>query len=358
MRDVTLITGGAGFIGCGLSRLLGPRDKPIVAIDNLHEQVHRSRQRPTDLAGEVELLVGDVCDPAMWDRFLTDHRPNTVIHLAAETGTAQSLTEATRHSQVNVVGTTQMLDAFTRAGITPEHIVLTSSRAIYGEGAWANSDGKIFYPAPRSHQQLERQEWGFSWDGESLQAVAHRAGRIFPAPSSIYGATKLAQEHIVSAWATAMKVPVSILRLQNVYGPGQSPFNPYTGIINIFHRVAYAGGKIDVYEDGLIGRDFVYIDDVLRAIVAAVDTPPKALRTLDVGTGRPTTILEAAEHIAKLHRAPQPVISGKFRDGDVRWAVADPQGLAEDLNVRSEVDFLNSGARLVGEWLQAKGFMQ
>jgi dTDP-L-rhamnose 4-epimerase len=279
------------------------------------------------------------------------------VHLAAETGTAQSLTESTRHTSVNVVGTSQMLDAFVRAGALPQHIILASSRAIYGEGAWRSREGEDFYPPPRSHERLERCAWDFDLKGVPAKALPHRAKHTFPNPSSIYGATKLAQEQIISAWASALNVQATILRFQNVYGPGQSPFNPYTGIINIFHRVAYNGGAIDIYEDGLIGRDFVFIDDVVKAIAAAVASPPVTSRLLDVGTGKATTILDAANHIAKLYNAPTPTISGRFRDGDIRWAVSDAQDLESELGIRCEVDFLAKGAQVVGEWLITNGYM-
>jgi len=357
MQDVTIITGGAGFIGCSLSQALGSTAGKIVALDNMHPQVHRSPDRPVRLHEDVELIKADVRDPDAWDSVLRRYEPKTVIHLAAETGTAQSLTESTRHSTVNVVGTTQMLDAFVRAKVMPQHIILASSRAVYGEGSWRSSNGEDFYPPPRSHERLVRSAWDFDLDGVESKALPHRAKSTFPKPTSIYGATKLAQEQIISAWASAMNVPATILRFQNVYGPGQSPFNSYTGIINIFHRVAYSGGAIDVYEDGLIGRDFVFIDDVVKAVGAAQANPPSALRLLDVGTGTATTILEAANHIASLYNAPAPIITGKFRDGDVRWAVCDTQDLASELGVRCEIDFLTAGAKVVGQWLVANGYL-
>lgn len=357
MRDVTIITGGAGFIGCSLSQVLGSTAGKIVAVDNMHPQVHRTPDRPSRLHQDVELIQADVRDAEAWDSILRQYEPRTVVHLAAETGTAQSLTESTRHASVNVVGTTQMLDAFVRVGKLPQHVILASSRAVYGEGAWCSSNGEDFYPPPRSHDRLERRAWDFDLNGAPARALPHRAKHTFPNPSSIYGATKLAQEHIISAWAAAMNVSATILRFQNVYGPGQSPFNSYTGIINIFHRVAYKGGAIDVYEDGLIGRDFVFIDDVVRAIAAAKANPPSGFRLLDVGTGTATTILEAANHIAMLYNAPTPVISGRFRDGDIRWAVSDTRDLESELGVRCEVDFLANGAQVVGQWLVENGYL-
>lgn len=357
MQETMIITGGAGFIGCATAARLGGWDGRIVAIDNMHPQVHVTPDRPHTLPDRVDLIVADIRDSALWDHVLAQYRPSIVLHFAAETGTAQSLTESNRHASVNVVGTTQMLDAFTRAGILPAHIVLSSSRAVYGEGAWRSASGALFYPPLRSHEQLERGQWDFSSEGAAALPMPHRASEVFPNPSSIYGATKLAQEHVIKAWAAAMKVPATILRFQNVYGPGQSPFNPYTGIINLFHRIAYAGGAIEVYEDGQIGRDFVFIDDVVDAICAAVARPPKGLRFLDVGSGVPTRIGDAARHIAALHGAPEPIICGKFRDGDVRWAVANIDDLEDELKVRPQVEFLSTGAKLVGDWLVAEGLM-
>lgn len=358
MSNIILITGGAGFIGCAVSRKLVGQGYKIIAVDNLHPQIHPTLERPEALHPDVELIVADVCDPDFWNDFLTDHYPHTVVHLAAETGTSQSLTESNRHAMVNVVGTTQMLDAFTRHNAIPKAIVLSSSRAVYGEGMWQGQDGRSFYPEVRSHQQLVRSEWDFSRDGHQANPLPHRAAEVMPNPSSIYGATKLAQEHIIKAWCAAMQVPASILRFQNVYGPGQSPFNPYTGIINLFHRVAYAKQPIQVYEDGEIGRDFVYIDDVADSVVGSIMTPPDTMRLLDVGSGRATTILQAARLIASLHLAPDPEICGKFRDGDIRWAVADVELLEADLGVRAKVDFASDGAKLVGDWLLSKGYME
>ena len=357
MEKVVLITGGAGFIGSALASRLGNNGLPIVAVDNLHPQIHPEQKRPEALPSFVKLHVGDVTQSSTWDQVLTRFEPEVVVHLAAETGTGQSLTEATRHADVNVVGTTAMLDAFSRRGIKPKHFVLASSRAVYGEGAWRDEHGSVFYPVPRSHAILSAGQWDPlppSKEGRAT-ALPHSAASIFPAPTSVYGATKLAQEHILSAWCGAMQVPLSVFRLQNVYGPGQSPFNAYTGIITLFIRFARKGQQLEVYEDGEIGRDFVFIDDVVSALVAGMQNPPTDRRTLDVGYGVATTILEAANTIAAQHSAPVPAICGKFRDGDVRWAVADPAPLAEQLDVRARVTF-EEGARRVADWLIDRGY--
>lgn len=353
--EKVLITGGAGFIGCAISRLLVASGHSVVAVDNLHPQVHERSERPEALHSDVKLLVGDIADAETWNRLLVDFRPTVIFHLAAETGTGQSLLEATRHGRVNVVGTTEMTDALARHGIVPKRVILTSSRAVYGEGAWEYESGETTYPGIRGHGTLARGQWEPEGkNGGRCAALPHSARRVHPGPTSIYGATKLAQEHILSAWCTAKSVDLKILRLQNVYGAGQSPINPYTGIITLFHRMARKGEAIPVYEDGEIVRDFVYIDDVAKAIVLAADDE-RSLGIVDVGTGNRVTILEAARTIARLHGAPPPFITGQFRDGDVRSAVADCELLSKYLDPSGMIQF-DVGAKLVGDWLIEKGY--
>ena len=358
MRDCILVTGGAGFIGSALSRSLCTSDLSVVAIDSLLVQVHPTGQRSEFLDDRVVLLKSDIREPATWTSFLSDYRPVHIIHLAAETGTAQSLTEATRHASVNVVGTTEMLDALARAGIRPERIILSSSRAVYGEGKWRDTlSGREFYPGPRTHSMLAAGRWVPAGpDGGEATPCPHRADDVFADPTSIYGSTKLAQENVLSAWCGSFDVPLSILRLQNVYGEGQSPHNSYTGIINVFHRYARAGNAIPVYEDGLIGRDFVHVDDFAIVFMAVLESTSRKNHRFDVGTGCETTILEAARVIARLHGAPEPKICGKFRDGDVRSAVASVTEMAKQTGVEASIDF-KVGSKRVGEWLSARGYI-
>jgi dTDP-L-rhamnose 4-epimerase len=354
-----LVTGGAGFIGCAVAPHLLERGLSVVAVDNLLGQVHPESRRPAALPRSVELVVGDVADPAVWDELLARVRPSTVLHLAAETGTAQSLTESTRHAMTNVVGTTAMLDAFVRHDAMPDHLVLTSSRAIYGEGPWQDADGGVFEPAPRSHAQLAAAQWDHvDAQGRPATPLAAHGASTHPNPSSVYGSTKLAQELVLRNWSASFSVPLSVFRLQNVYGPGQSPHNPYTGIITLFHRLASRGETLDVYEDGEINRDFVYIDDVVSALVAGIDHPADATapRILDVGNGVVTSIHDAARMIAAHHGAPEPVVSGKFRDGDVRSAWADISATRAALGWSPAWSF-EDGSSAVSDWLKRGGFL-
>ncbi len=346
MAPTCLITGGAGFIGCALSGALADRYERVVAFDNLHPQVHATRSRPAALDDRVELVVGDVTRKADWASLLSGFAPSVVVHLAAETGTAQSLTESSRHGLVNVVGTTRMLDALA-LGPPPERIVLASSRAVYGEGAWLDAAGVVVYPGQRSHAMLSRGEWDFP----GLTPLTAAGSRVEPRPSSVYAATKLAQEHLIRAWGLAIGVRAVVLRLQNVYGVGQSPTNPYTGILPLFIRLAAAGKAIPVYEDGQIMRDFVHVSDVAAALVAAMSTDADPSWILDVGSGEPVTISAVAGMIAARYEAPSPEVTGQFRDGDVRYACADTSVARHELGWAPEVA-MAAGLDSLFDWLE------
>jgi dTDP-L-rhamnose 4-epimerase len=348
-----LITGGAGFIGCALARRLVTAGFEVAVMDCLHPQVHTGLGRPADLPASVTLLTGDVTHAPDWEAVLRVVRPEQVVHLAAETGTGQSLSEATRHGAVNVVGTTQLLDALTRAELVPDQLVLASSRAVYGEGAWRSGE-HVFYPGPRTHAQLVAGQWDPKGPGDeapvplpssSMQTVAH--------PSNIYAATKLAQEHILMAWSTAHGCALSVLRLQNVYGPGQALSNPYTGIVSLFGRLAQARRPLEVYEDGQIIRDFVFIEDVVDALTAAIKGPARQPRLLDIGSGASTTILELARLLADLCDAPAPNVVGKFRDGDVRAASCDIVPAIAELSWHPNWA-LERGLPALLEWIAAR----
>lgn len=349
MKDCILITGGAGFIGSAISHLLRAEDpRTIVAIDNLHPQVHSKQRRPDDLHQDVELIVADVCAPETWNDFMQEWRPSLVIHLAAETGTGQSLSEASRHTHVNVTGTARMLDAFAAVGHVPERIVLTSSRAVYGEGVWERVGGDRFHPGQRSKSMLDAGQWDF----ENAIALPFRADTTPPNPTSVYGATKLAQEHIISAWALSFGTDVAILRLQNVYGAGQSLDNPYTGIVSLFSRLAKAGQSIPLYEDGLMRRDFVYISDVARAVLAASKEQSAVGRIYDIGYGSASTIKDLADEVARHYGAPAPHVCGKYRNGDVRHAGCDVVP-SEQLGWKPEITMAEGVARLC-DWIDVR----
>jgi dTDP-L-rhamnose 4-epimerase len=329
---------------------LARRFEHVVAFDNLHPQVHPTRTRPAGLDPDVELVVGDVTDPKAWELLLQTMHPTTVIHLAAETGTGQSLTETARHSHVNVVGTAVMLDALAGCKIPPKRMILTSSRAVYGEGAWkSREDRSIRYFGQRTSAQLARGEWDFP----GFEPMPASAALTRPTPVSVYGATKLAQEHIMSAWATAFGSELAVLRLQNVYGPGQSLANPYTGIVPLFCRLARNGESIPLYEDGRMLRDFVLIDDVADAILRAVDIAIVPHQPLDIGTGGETSIADLAHRVTAIYGAPAPTVCGKYRYGDVRHASCSIDATQSELGWAPRHPIEEGLARL-SHWIESE----
>lgn len=349
MSKSVLITGGAGFIGSTLARRLVEAGYDVSVMDILHPQVHAAGAA-IDLPPSVRLFTGDVTHAPDCDAVLRLFTPSQIVHLAAETGTAQSLSEASRHGSVNVVGTTQLLDALSRCGHVPDQLVLASSRAVYGEGAW-QSGTDIFYPPPRSHAQLVAGIWDPQGpSGDPAVPLASSAERTEPRPTNIYAATKLAQEHILAAWTSAHDTKLSVLRLQNVYGPGQSLTNSYTGIVALFARLSREKQALEIYEDGRIVRDFVYIDDVVEGLFAAIESPATRSRYVDIGSGVPTTIGELAQQLAAICGAPEPVVVGKFRDGDVRAARCDIEPATLQLGWRPKWS-LEEGMRALLDWI-------
>ncbi len=349
-----LITGGAGFIGSKLASELHGRGYEVFLVDSLHPQVHRGGW-PDQLDASVTKFPFDVTVATQWDALFKMIRPQVIVHLAAETGTGQSLSEATRHSHVNVVGTTEMLDGLTRAGFVPEHLVLASSRAVYGEGLWITPDETRHYALPRGLQQLQHSQWQpilLGVSNEHAMPAAHRANQVEPRPTSIYAATKLSQEHILGAWATAKGAGLTTIRFQNVYGPGQSLSNPYTGVVSLFAQRARAKESIPVYEDGEIVRDFVFIEDAVSALASACALRSTSVQTVDVGTGVAITLLQLATEIARQASAPAPTITGEFRLGDVRAAFADITEANALLNYEPRVT-LSEGISHLLAWIDA-----
>jgi len=252
---------------------------------------------------------------------------------------------------VNVVGTTQLMDALNRHQL-PRRIVLTSSRAVYGEGAWLR-DGAIFYPPQRTAAMVADHQWDFP--GATPLAMDARA--VSPHPVSVYAATKVAQEQLLGVWGRALGVEIAVVRLQNVYGPGQSLSNPYTGILSLFARMARSGKAIPLYEDGEVRRDFVLIDDVASAVLAAATVDADFPDAIDIGSGEFQTIRTAAELIADYYGAPAPIVTGKFREGDVRHAWADVAAAREVLGWEPRYP-LSEGVRRLCDWIETQPDVQ
>lgn len=316
-----LITGGAGFIGTKLIDKINEKDMEIVILDNLLDTVHNG-QIP-EIAKGVKLVKGDVANGADWDVVLKDFTPDVIIHLAAETGTGTSLSQPTIHTNTNVNGTAMLIEKLQQHKIVPKKIILTSSRAVYGEGAYTQ-DSEIIYPRSRTKKDLESEKFDFNnSDGSKLEFHGHQASSTVPYPTNVYAATKLAQEHLLESYCSSFGVSLAILRLQNVYGEGQSLTNPYTGILVQFVRAALSDQTINIYENGGITRDFVHVDDVCQSIERALSNDQDYLK-VDIGTGLEMKIEDVAQLMIKITSSNSSLdFVPLYRAGDVRHAFAN-----------------------------------
>ena len=273
MSERVLVTGGAGFIGSRLvARLLG-HGVAVTVLDALLPSIHGADASPPSSVESARFIRGDVRDEDAWRDALDG--VGTVYHLAAETGTGESMYRARHYVDVNVGGTALLCDLLLAdAAPSVRRVVLASSRAVYGEGPYRCDDHGVVYPEPRSASRLRAGRWEPACPrcGADVRPVAVHAG-IRTGPTSTYGMTKRDQEELLRLLLPPRGVDVVSLRLQNVYGPGQSLQNPYTGILSIFSVRLLDGQPIRVFEDGLESRDFVYVDDVVDAFLAASEAP-------------------------------------------------------------------------------------
>jgi len=320
-----LITGGAGFIGSNVARRLLKENYEITILDNFSEQIHGdNKSLVSDLQGKVRLIVGDVCDKTVFLGALAGQE--VVVHLAAETGTGQSMYEVERYEEVNVKGTAILMDFLVNDKTSQvKKIVVASSRAIYGEGKYNCAQHGIIYPENRRTADMKEGRF------EPLCPICGRDCQMVPTdemsrinPSSFYGLTKQMQEQMALLFGRTLGIDAFALRFQNVYGPGQSLKNPYTGILAIFSNLARANEPIYVFEDGQESRDFVYIDDVADAVWRCVSPETHGVEVLNVGSGQPTTVLEVVQETIKFfNSSSEASVTGAFRDGDIRHNIAD-----------------------------------
>lgn len=320
-----LITGGAGFIGTYLARHLVREGCEVSVLDNFSPQVHGEvRYLPPDLASNVALHLADVRDRDALKRALKGQ--NVVVHLAADTGTGQSMYEVSRYEQVNIGGTANLIDALVNdSSRTVSRIVVASSRAVYGEGKYhCDRDGVVF-PDGRKTEDMRSGQYEPRCPrcGHPCQAVP--TSEDSPShPTSFYGLTKQVQEEMLLMFARLMGLSAFALRYQNVYGPGQSLQNPYTGILAIFASQARTNQPIHVFEDGCESRDFVYIEDVVEATWRCISAQGSPVELLNVGSGCRTSVLEVAQQIVSSLSSTSAVqVNGSFREGDIRHNFAD-----------------------------------
>lgn len=317
-----LITGGAGFVGSHLADELLAHGHRVRVLDNLTPQVHGDDAvRPAYLSGEVELIVGDVRDPAAVEAALEGIE--VVFHFAAAVGVGQSMYEIAHYTDVNGMGTAVLLEALTRQPI--ERLVVASSMSIYGEGLYENAAGERRPGAERGVAQLQQRDWEVRDEaGRPLTPVPTPESK-FPALPSVYAISKYHQERLCMNVAPAYGIEPVALRFFNIYGPRQALSNPYTGVLAIFAARLLNDRPPLINEDGHQRRDFVSVYDIAQACRLAIDVPAAAGGVFNVGSGQSWSVLEIAAKLARVlgkeHLAPE--ITGKCRIGDIRNCFAD-----------------------------------
>ncbi|MCW2411749.1 MULTISPECIES: NAD-dependent epimerase/dehydratase family protein [unclassified Sphingobium] len=360
MNQRILITGGAGFIGSHLTRLALEAGRTVRVLDNLSPQIHGDNAVFEAVPG-VDFIKGDVTVREDLERALAGI--STVVHLAAETGTGQSMYEIERYYRTNVQGTALLFDVLANSAHDVDNIVLASSRSVYGEGAYlchaCELEGRRCFPKSRSPDELARHEWAPrcpDCGGPVVRTATREDDALRPA--SIYAATKLAQEDLVRVGATSLGLAHAILRFQNVYGEGQSLSNPYTGILSIFSTRIRLGLSLPIYEDGEESRDFVHVEDVARAILAVAQDKTVEGVTLNVGAGVPTSIMDMALLLARIMGArQQPHVTGAYRVGDIRHNFADLNALRSAIGDFPSIG-LDEGMARFCQWVSTQPIPQ
>lgn len=324
-----LVTGGAGFIGSNLSLKLLSKGYEVTVLDNLSKQIHGENPDKTSplynsIKNKVHFIEGSVTNREDWLKAIDS--VDCIVHLAAETGTGQSMYEIEKYVDVNIGGTALMLDILTNTNHTVKKVVVAESRAIYGEGRYYSKElNQFVYPTERSEAAMRAGDFEVKYEGcdSPLKLVGTTEDSMIH-PTSVYGITKQVQGQLVHLVCPSIGIASVSYRYQNVYGPGQSLSNPYTGILSIFSTRIRNGSGINIFEDGKETRDFVYIDDVVDATILGIEKEEANGHVFNVGTGVATDVLTVAITLIEKYGINVPItVSGNFRLGDIRHNYAD-----------------------------------
>src|SRR5437868_3714937 len=349
-----LITGGAGFIGSHLADRLLAEGHDVLAFDNLDEQVHGGNGRPGYLDAAVELQVGDVRDRGAVARALDG--VDAVYHFAAAVGVGQSMYEIERYTSVNAIGAAVVLEEVLERRDAIRKLVVASSMSIYGEGQYRNprTGESGIAPGLRPESQLEAKQWEpLGDDGGPLEPEPTAETKPLR-PTSVYAVNKRDHEELFLSVGAAYGVPAVALRFFNVYGERQALSNPYTGVAAIFSSRLMNENRPLVFEDGHQTRDFIDVRDLVRGCALALATDRADGSTVNLGTGRATSILEVARAIAAgLGAEIEPEVVEQYRAGDIRHCYADTRLAEELLGFRSEIGF-EDGMRDLLAWLEGQ----
>jgi len=342
MKNI-LISGGAGFIGSNLAIGLIKKGYSVSVLDNLSPQIHGYNPENSflfnSISDKVNFIQGDVRNRDDWEKSLSGQ--DAVIHLAAETGTGQSMYQIYKYCDVNIGGTALLLDILANKKNAVQKIIVASSRAIYGEGRYyCQLHGEV-YPNSRNEEDLQKGifECKCPKCGGKIELLStHEESKI--QPQSIYGISKYNQEELILVGGKSLNIPAVAFRYQNVYGPGQSLSNPYTGILSIFSTQIKNNNPINIFEDGKESRDFVYIDDVVNATILGLEKEEANYNSYNVGSGKNINVLQITHKLINLYNSEVAInVTGNFRIGDIRHNYADLDKIKHDLDFEPETQF-------------------
>ena len=353
MKNI-LITGGAGFIGSNLALKLIDKGYKITVLDNLSKQIHGENPEVTSplfksIVDKVNFINGTVTSRNDWEKALENQ--NVVVHLAAETGTGKSIYCIEKYVEVNVQGTALMLDILANQEHQVKKVVIASSRSIYGEGKYKHPELGIVYPTHRKEKDMSGGNFELTYEDDQILELLATDEESKIHPSSVYGITKQNQEQMIMTVCPTIGIAPVAFRYQNVYGPGQSLSNPYTGILSIFSTQIRNNNGIQIFEDGKESRDFVYIDDIVDATILGIEKKEANNHIFNVGTGVPIDVLAVANVLINAYKIEVPVVvTGQFRIGDIRHNFADMTKIKEILNFTPKV-FFEEGIENFTNWV-------
>ena len=356
MKNI-LITGGAGFIGSNLALKLISKGYTVTVLDNLSPQIHGHNPKETSplflsIKDKVKFIEGTVTNIEDWKKALEGQ--DVIVHYAAETGTGQSMYEVQKYIDVNITGTSLMLELLVNGDYNVKKVVVASSRSIYGEGKYMSKELGAVYPKHRVAEDMDNGDFEPNYPNSSALTLVATDEDSKIHPSSVYGITKQNQEQMVLTVCPTIGIAGVAFRYQNVYGPGQSLKNPYTGILSIFSTQIKNGNGINIFEDGKESRDFVYIDDVVDATILGIEKEEANNQVFNVGTGVATDVITVANSLCKNYGVEVPItISGNYRLGDIRHNFADLTKISSTLGFEPKFSF-EQGLQQFTDWVNTQ----
>jgi len=347
MSKHILVTGGAGFIGSFIVDKMVELGNEVRIFDNLDSQVHPNG-RPSYLNPKAEFVKGDVAKKDELRKALED--VEIVFHEASAVGVGQSMYQIAHYTNVNNIGTANLLDILVNGKHNVGKILVAASMSSYGEGLYECQNCGIKTPPLRTEEQMAAGKW-------ELICKCGRQLKPIPTPetknldsNSIYALSKKDQEEMVLMIGKTYGIPAVSLRYFNVFGPRQSLSNPYTGVAAIFMSRIKNDHRPVVYEDGLQTRDFISVHDIVDANISAMKSNSANYESFNVGSGKPQTIKGIAETLAGMYgKNIKPEVTLKFRKGDVRHCFADMSKIKSKIGWQPRVSF-EGGMKELIEW--------